>query len=89
MRPYTFQLSLEWVHHAQAQEATSLQGWVVWSKAQHARGLASGAKWNEGNEWLENDGFSRHSYRQSNGRKEWRCVDGDPYTSIYTFFSTF
>ena len=42
MGPYTFQLVLKWGHHAQAQEAASPQGWMVWIKAQHIRGLAKG-----------------------------------------------
>ena len=42
MGPYTFQLYLKWGHHDQAQEAASPQGWMVWSKAQHTRGLANG-----------------------------------------------
>ena len=56
------QMFLEEGYHAYDKEATSLEGWVVWSKDQHTRGLANGAKWSEGNEWLESDGFSRHSY---------------------------
>ena len=42
MGPYTFQLDLKWGHHAQAQEATSPQDWMVWSKAQRTRGLVNG-----------------------------------------------
>ena len=39
---------LKWGHHAQDQEATSPQGWVVWSYAQHIRGLANGANKRKG-----------------------------------------
>ena len=42
MGPYTFQLDLKWGFHAQTQEASSTQGWMVWSKAQRTRGLANG-----------------------------------------------
>ena len=42
MGPYNFQLDLKWGHHAQTQEVASPQGWMVWRKAQHTRGLANG-----------------------------------------------
>ena len=42
MGPYTFQLDLKCGHHPQDQEVASPQGWMVWSKAQHTRGLANG-----------------------------------------------
>ena len=40
---YLPSFGLKWSHHAQAQEATSPQGWVVRSYAQHTRGLANEA----------------------------------------------
>ena len=48
----------------------------------------NGANGMKGGEWLENDGFSRHSRGKSNSRKKWRCLDSDPYT-IYTFSQLF
>ena len=42
MEPYTFNLELKWGHRSMAQEATSLQVWMVWSKDQHTRGLDNG-----------------------------------------------
>ena len=73
-------------HHALAQEATSPY-WFEWCGAKlNTHGIWLAEKMRERDEWLENIGFSRHSYGQSNGRQRMNVLRVTP-TPIFIDFS--